>query len=271
MKPTPGLTDLHSHLFPGVDDGARNLEDAREGLLALQGAGVTRLVTTPHFAASIIEDPDRWERVMDRMELAWGLLRELVEAEFPGLEVARGHEVALDKPDMSFEDPRLRLGGTSFALVEWPRFSPPPAAPLALRRIRDAGVRPLIAHVERYQGTLHNLGRVMAWREAGAFTQVNYASLLGHYGPEPRAAGQRLLERGWVDVLASDLHPVPGFELHISDVVDLMERAGASEQMDLMSSVNPGRIMDDEEPLPTAPLILSEGFWERLRNLFRRR
>ena len=271
MSSNTGRTDLHSHLFPGVDDGARNLEDARAGLLALQQAGVNRVVTTPHFAASFTDDILRFDRVMDRMDAAWEALEALARAEFPGMTVARGQEVALDKPDMTFEDSRLRLAGTSFALVEWPRFNPPPAAPLALRRIRDLGVLPLVAHAERYQGAVQNLSRIAAWREAGAYMQVNYGSLVGQYGPEARAAAHRMLERGWVDVLASDLHPVPGFQLYIEPVQQLLEEAGGLEQLELLTVTNPGRILDDQEPLPAAPMILTEGIWERFRRFLRRK
>lgn len=271
MSSHSGRTDLHSHLVPGVDDGARDLEDARAGIQRLHAAGITQIVTTPHFAASYVDDPDRFERVMDRMDAGWAILQRMVAAEFPEISIGRGHEIALDKPDMTFEDERLRLAGTSFALVEWPRFSPPPAAALALQRIRQLGVRPVIAHVERYQGALQTLGRVAAWREAGAFTQVNYGSLVGYYGPEARQVALQLLQRGWVDVLSSDLHPIPGFDVHVEEVADLLDRAGASAQMEILSQVNPGRILADEEPLTAAPLLLTEGFWERFRNFIRRR
>ena len=229
------------------------------------------MVTTPHFAASFTDDILRLDRVMDRMDAAWDQLQALVESEFPDMTVARGQEVALDKPDMTFEDERLRLAGTSFALVEWPRFNPPPASSLALKRLSDTGVRPLVAHVERYHGALQNLGRIESWREAGAFTQVNYGSLVGQYGPEPRAAALRMLERGWVDVLASDLHPVPGFKLYIDQVEELMERAGALDQLELLASTNPGRILNDEEPLSATPMVLTEGIWERFRKFLTRK
>lgn len=266
-----GRVDLHSHLVPGVDDGARTLEDSRAGLRRLLQAGVGALATTPHLAGSVTLDEDRFEAVMEAMDVGWAALADLGAREFPALTLARGHEVALDDPDTRFDDPRIRLGGTSFALVEWPRFNPPPASEAAVQRIRRQGVRPLIAHVERYQGALRDLGRVARWKEAGAFVQVSYGSLFGRYGPEARSVAQRLLERGWVDVLATDLHPLPGAEVYIEDAEEMLQRAGAEEAFHTLSALNPGRILEDQEPLAPPPLILAPGFWQRFKGLIRRR
>ncbi|MEZ4414118.1 MAG: CpsB/CapC family capsule biosynthesis tyrosine phosphatase [Gemmatimonadota bacterium] len=266
-----GRVDLHNHLIPGVDDGARSLEDSRVGIRRLRQAGVTAIITTPHLAGSVTLDPDRFEDLMDRVDAAWAELSRMASDEFPALRLERGHEVALDDPDTRFDDPRVRLAGTSYALVEWPRFNPPPAAELALQRIRTQGIRPLIAHVERYQGAERDLTRVARWKEAGAYVQVSYGSLLGQYGPVARSVAQRLLERGWVDVLATDLHPLPGSNVYLEDAEELLHRADGGEVFQTLSSINPGLILEDREPMPATPLILAPGFWRRFKGLIRRR
>src|SRR5690606_9307410 len=117
-SPEPGpLGDFHSHLVPGVDDGSKVIEESMEALGRMVAAGFGRITTTPHIDASIlVRDPAAAEAYLDRVSQAFETVVELASVRFPGLELRCGHEVRLDDPECDFTDPRLRIGGTSFAL-----------------------------------------------------------------------------------------------------------------------------------------------------------
>jgi protein-tyrosine phosphatase len=237
----------------------------------MREAGVDRIITTPHLLGSLTLDDRAFGLAMERMDRAWEALSGLVEEEFSKLVVHRGHEVMLDVPDVRFDDSRTRLAGTSFALVEWPRLQVPPGTLPVIQRVRDLGVRPIVAHPERYLGIVRDLRLVQEWKRAGARLQINHGSLVGRYGPEAREAAFRLLELGWVDYLASDFHGRPHLTLYMDQAREVFERSEALEQFDRLNRVNPGRILDDDEPLPVDVVTVDQGFWDKIRNLISRR
>ena len=177
------VIDFHNHVMPGVDDGARDLDEARSALNSLVSSGVRTLVATPHVDSSIVLRGDRFESRMAELDAGWASLAELAAASFPGLTLHRGAEMKLDVPDPDFSDPRLRLAGGRFVLVEFPYFTIPPRSTRVIAHIVERDRVPVIAHPERYDGLEADPEIVQEWRAAGAYLQVNGASLVGRYGP----------------------------------------------------------------------------------------
>ncbi len=267
--PPQALGDLHSHLIPGVDDGARTVDDALDGLGRMMAVGVTRVATTPHALGSLTRDPDGFAEWIDHVDTQWEALERAATASYPGLELHRGHEVMLDVPDPDLSDPRLRLGDTAYALIEWPRLQIPPGTVPVLTRLVAAGVKPLIAHPERYAGLDRGLGLVEEWKRVGAGLQCNYGSLLGRYGPAPRTVALRMLERGLVDCLSTDFHGRRHLKLFVREARELFEDVDGEEAWSILSGANPRRILDDEAPLAVPPIDVGTSLWGRVRDLFR--
>lgn len=260
------IVDFHNHVIPGVDDGARDANDAREALAAMQADGVRALVATPHVDASIALREDRLNERMGEVDAGWTGLEGVLQ-DFPDLDVRRGAEVKLDLPDPDLTDPRFRLGASSFVLVEFPYFTVPPRSGRVMAHLRSRGWTPIVAHPERYGGMLSGVDVIEEWRAAGAYLQVNGPSLTGRYGEEPRQAAIRILERGWVDYLSSDYHARgrPGIVGYRETLLAL----GGEEQVTLLMETNPGRMLMNEAPLPVPPLSAKRGLWDRISDAFR--
>lgn len=265
------LADLHNHLVPGVDDGSRTLEDALEGVARLRQAGFTRIATTPHLEGSLTRRPEALEAHMERVDRAWESLRAALGEAHPEVELLRGHEVMLDVPDPDVSDPRIRLAGTHYLLVEWPRLRVPPGTPRVLENLREAGYRPIIAHPERYHGMEAGTALPGEWRETGALLQVNFGSLVGRYGEGPRDRALTLLERGWVDLFSTDFHGRPHLELYVEAVGELLAGVGGEEHFLTLAGVNPHRILSGREPVALEPLEMARSPWGRLKALFQKR
>ncbi len=267
----PGFVDFHSHLMPGVDDGARDTVQALESLRAFAAQGAATCLTTPHFDASLTKSPPAFTARMGQFEIAWAALTAArdtyrVSAGHPTLPtLARGVEVMLDDPDPDLSDPRLRLAGGPFVLVEFPAMQMPPNAQWTISRLRQNGWWPIIGHPERYRNHDSQLTVLARCRGAGALLQVNAGSLLGHHGARARTVAHALLSLGWVDYLASDHHargePATG------RAVALLQLRGAPAQR--LTVENPQRILAGEGPLPVAPLVAKEArsWWARLLRL----
>ncbi len=266
-----GGTDLHSHLVPGVDDGSRTLEEALEGVGRLLLTGVRRIVTTPHLQGSLTHDPGALADRMEEIDEAWDLLSAAARESYPGVSLHRAHEVMLDVPDPDLSDVRLHLHDTAFVLVEWPGLQVPPATVRVLGQLGASGVRPVIAHPERYRGLDRELNLPGEWRRAGALLQVNYGSLVGRYGEAARSRAFMLLERGWVDLFSSDFHGRPRLSPLLVEGREEMEKLGGEEQFELLALVNTRRVFQGEEPLAVPPLEVKMGVLERMRSVFRSR
>jgi protein-tyrosine phosphatase len=226
------------------------VEDALEGIGRMAAAGFRRIVTTPHLQGSLTRDPDALQEALGETDRALADVRARMAERFPGVTLDRGHEVMLDVPNPDFSDPRVRLAGGPFVLVEWPWFQIPPQTTSALQGLRAQGVTPLIAHPERYHGYDASLSHIPRWKAEGAVCQVSYGSLVGSYGPEVRARMLRILRAGWGDCLSTDFHGRPGQALYVREAEAVFREIGGEEAWTLLTSTNPGRIATGEPTLP---------------------
>jgi len=256
---TGGYSDFHNHLVPGVDDGSRSVADALHSVGRMVTAGVLRIITTPHFLASSLGSPLLGD-LMAHHDDRWRSIRDAAREAFPQLDFRRGFEVRLDTPDPDLSDPRTRLGGTRFVLVEWPGFRAPANGPEILGRLVASGWIPVVAHPERYRGLGRGLLSARAWKEAGARLQGNYGSLAGQYGRGPTARIMRMLSEGMLDYLSSDFHGRPEYTFYMGRGVEVLKQWDCDEQLQLLAQENPARLFQGESPHAVPPLRIPEPF-----------
>ena len=257
------MIDLHSHLIPGVDDGSSTLEESRAALQMMRDSGVTSIVTTSHLEGSVTLNPALFAATIEKIDIAWSHLEALALADFPDLTLKRGLEVMLNTPEPDLSDPRLRLAGTSFVLVEFPYMSVPPGSVEVIFKLRMKGWNPVIAHPERYAGVDEGLEIVDEWRRVGGLLQVNAGSVLGRYGAQAKSTAWRLLGRGWVSYISSDYHARGRF--HSADAREKLIEKGGEEQVELLFRRNAERLLKDEMPEDVAPLqSRSRSLWKRM-------
>lgn len=192
-----GMTDWHSHVLPGVDDGIKNLDESLDVLRHFDSHGVSTLWLTPH----IMEDyPNSTEHLKQRFE-------ELQGAWTGNLKLKLASENMLDslfEERLSAND-LLPIGENSdHLLVETSYFSAPIGFDGIIDSIMSAGYFPLLAHPERY--TYMDEKDYLRLREKGVKMQLNYVSLIGGYGETARKKSIWLLKNGYIDVVGSDIH-----------------------------------------------------------------
>ena len=196
------MIDLHTHILPAIDDGARSLAESRELALEAAGQGVTAIAATPHVR-------DDYPTTADEMEAAVSALREHFADEGIAVDILHGAEIDLT---LLWSIPPEDLRRLTYAqngrylLLEFPYRGWPGALDAAVSRLVGLGISPLLAHPERNPEVQDRPERIADLVAAGAFVQLTSGSLLGHFGPSSRAASIRLLELGLVHVLASDSH-----------------------------------------------------------------
>jgi protein-tyrosine phosphatase len=247
------VIDIHSHLLPGVDDGSPSIDATIPVLERFAADGVDVLVLTPHLNASEAErvGPDTYAEVF----------AELVARAPERPVLRRGWEIMLDGPGYDLTAPHLHLAGSTAALVEFPRTGLPRGSTDELARLTRSGVVPIVAHPERYYGCTPEL--VRQWREAGAAIQMDAAMLVGR-GPVAQL-GHAIIAQGLADCIASDNH---GDRRSLGAAKRWLEEMGAVEEASLLTSVNAGRLLAGERPIPVPAIpSLEKSAFGRLREL----
>src|SRR5579862_5277659 len=218
--------------------------------------GVERLVCTPHLKASIAHVVPH-EAYAERFA-------ELVAAAPPKPALSRGFEIMLDVPGADLRASSLALGGSQAVLIEFPHTGVPTGGTEELYRLRQSGIRPVLAHPERYFGCTVDL--VREWRQIGVVMQVDGLALIAG-GPMGRLA-REMLENGLADVLASDNH---GDSRSLAGARQWLTEMGATEQADLLTAVNARRLLADEPVIPVGPVRLHQSLMRRLSSFLRGR
>ena len=195
-----GFVDVHSHVVPSGDDGARSVED---GLALCAGAadhGTRVLFATPHVWPSLPLTRDRERGV----RAAHAELADAAAAH--GLDLRLGWELTPQTSLLAQDPARYRLGDLPAVLMEIPFLGPLALSLRLAEHIEAAGLTPVIAHPERAESVLAEPAAAAGLRERGWLVQVNATSLLGAHGPLEEEAAWTLVEDGVADLVASDGH-----------------------------------------------------------------
>jgi protein-tyrosine phosphatase len=192
--------DVHSHVVPSGDDGAQSLEDGVALCRTASERGTSVLFATPHVWPSLTLTPDREERVREAHE------RVAEEAASFGLDLRLGFELTPSPPLLDDDLGRYRLGELPAVLMELPFHGSLGLAEALAGRIQGSGYVPVIAHPERSEAVVANVGLAAGLRERGWLLQMNATSVLGYHGGAIEVTAWRLLDEGLVDLFGSDGH-----------------------------------------------------------------
>lgn len=263
------MIDLHNHLLPGIDDGARKLEETLEFLRIAARDGIRTITATPHMKQGVYDNTR--QDILDRVNL----VREAQKGdEAEAITLLPGAEVyfTADLKDRAREGNLMTVGdGGRYLLLELPYQQIPLRVDDTIFQLRLLGITPLMAHPERVAYYVEDIERVAASVRLGALTQVTGASITGRFGAKVRDFSLRLLERNLVHVLASDSHDVryrpPVLSEAVKAAAEVVGEAAARRMVeDNPRAILEGREIDTTEPVPLRP---RRGLTARLRALWR--
>jgi protein-tyrosine phosphatase len=195
-----GFVDVHSHVVPSGDDGARSLEAGLALCLEAARHGTRVLYGTPHVWPSLPLTPEREVAV----RRAHGEMAPALAAH--GLQLELGWELTPTERLLEEDPVRYRLGTLPAVLMEVPFHGSLALAERLGEHVAASGLTPIVAHPERAEHVREKLGCVAGFRERGWLVQVNATSLLGAHGLEQEEVAWRLVRGGLADLVASDGH-----------------------------------------------------------------
>lgn len=212
------ILDLHTHLLPGVDDGAQTMEDSLNMLRNAHASNVAAVVATPHCNV-----PPQWTNYncAQFREKFLELRRRAKEADIP-VQIIAGAEVRVteDLPMLLEQGKVLTINDGKYVLTEFLPWASADYCQEHLDMILALGYIPLVAHPERYMTVCRTPALVGQWLEMGCHVQLTAGSILGKFGTEVKKTSEYLLRNDMVACVASDAHGVKRRTNFLMDAYD---------------------------------------------------
>lgn len=196
------MMDMHCHILPGVDDGARDLQEALEMARIAVADGIRTIVATPHVFDH--ELAGAGQRIRQWTEAFQGALEEAGIA----LRVIPGAEIRISPslPQWAAKGELPLIGDSQYALVELAFNDFPSYLGKVFFELKLAGITPIIAHPERNRGFAEDPNRLLPYLRQGALTQINGGSLRGHFGETAQETALIMIQNHMAHMVGSDAH-----------------------------------------------------------------
>lgn len=191
--------DMHSHVLPGIDDGAQNVEESVFLVKRMIEVGITKIIATPHVMI------DFYRNTPETINAALNLLQDELKAQGIDITVEAGAEHYFDE---TFE-PRIDQGklmsfNNNYVLYEYSFINEPPNWFEAMQKMLAGGYKPILAHPERYPYlSTDTMSMMRGW---GCNMQMNTISLTGYYGKDTKRRAEEMVDLHLVDFISSDMH-----------------------------------------------------------------
>lgn len=215
------IIDVHCHIIPGVDDGAKSYEQAYAMLDIAYEQGISDIIATPHHM------PDGKNASPEIIAARVAKLQEYVDTQQYDMRIYTGNEIYYhgEAADMLEEGKICTLAATNYVLVE---FSPMDDARYirnSLAELQNMGYQPIIAHVERYMSLVKPpFDRIQELRDMGILIQVNAGSITGFFGKHSKETAEKLLKKELVDFIGTDAHSDGGRAPRIAECAEILNK-----------------------------------------------
>jgi len=199
-----GFVDIHNHILPGIDDGAKTVEESLGLIKAYEELGIRHFIATPHILPALY--PNTAETIHNAHEKLMG---ELLERRLTDVSVVPSAEHMIDDTfeDLLSQDGVLPLKG-GYLLVEMSYLQPALNFDEAIIQITKKGLTPVLAHPERYMYLHQTPEKYMEYKQKGILFQLNMLSLGPYYGKDVQKKAHQLLEAGMIDFIGTDTHSI---------------------------------------------------------------
>jgi protein-tyrosine phosphatase len=242
------MIDIHAHILPGVDDGAKNWDQTLQMARLAVEDGITVMVATPHLYQGRSVDPHRLNSREIILERVAQMKDKLHEEKIP-LEILPGCDFPLSFESLKFLDDGRALtinDANRYLLLELPDTSLPPAMEEICFQLQSKGITPIITHPERHmiiQEMPYKLKRLI---DLGCLIQMTGNSLTGWFGRRVKKISRQFVKLGYVHLLATDTHDPKRRPPVLSQAVAELSRLIGKNRAQAMVNDIPQKIIDGE-------------------------
>lgn len=239
------MIDIHTHILPGLDDGAQDMESSLLMAEIAAESGVTAIVATPHSNLTGYY-ANYWD---DGLRGAVADLQDALRASGVGISLFPGMEIfgTPDVPELLEAGELIPLAGSRYPLIEFPFQDYARQATQVLSEVIAMGFRPVVAHPERYRYTQEFPPLLNQWVDMGCLLQVNKGSLMGRFGRGAELLSLSLLDRGFASFVASDAHSPAVRTTWLMDVKNFLSEEYSEDLAQRLLEDNPRRLLENAE------------------------
>lgn len=207
--------DMHSHLIPGIDDGAKTIEDSLELIRGMRALGFKKIITSPHIMSG------GYDNTPEIILAGRDKVREAIKAQNIDVEFDAWAEYYLDETILpKIQAKKLLTMGDNYVLVELSYLIKSSNVSSYFYPLITNGYKIVLAHPERYPYYhSESLEEYFNLKDHGVFFQLNIASLTGTYGQAARRIGEKLIDNNLIDFVSTDLHN----ERHLNYIRDAVK------------------------------------------------
>lgn len=233
------MIDFHSHILPGIDDGAKNLEQSIAMVNEAKKVGFTKIISTSHYMENYYECNEK-----DRRQLL-----KKVQENVQGIELILGNEIYITDNMIELLQNRQAssINGTKYVLFEFPLIATRPMNDKeVIYRLVENGYVPIIAHPERYPFIQENPDYLFELEEMGALFQSNYGSIIGMYGLKAKKTLKILLKNNLVSFFGSDVHRPEQVYNKMPKIIKKLKKIISNEEFEEFTEINPEKVLKNE-------------------------
>lgn len=237
------MIDIHTHLIPNVDDGAKNVEITFNALEEAEKAGFTDIILTSHYMTDYYETPK------DELVFWRENLQKILESKNKKIKLHSGMEIYISDQidELMKQEKLLTLANSRYILMELPMNTTINYLDHVIYFLETVGLKLIIAHPERYKSVQENPELVEEYIQKGCLMQCNYGSILGNYGKQAKNTMKHLLKRNLVHFVATDCHKSGGIYLEVPKAVKKIEKIIGSEKTYQITTTNQQKILNNEQ------------------------
>jgi protein-tyrosine phosphatase len=241
------MIDIHCHVLPEVDDGAKSWDMAVEMCAMAWQDGIEHIVATPHANDEYFYDRSYYEELLQK-------LREQTSGK-PALSLGCDFHFSFENVQEALTTAgKFTIGNTPYLLVEFNDFSLPPAIDENLARLINIGLKPIITHPERNPMLQRTPERVLDWVRGGCAVQVTANSLTGRWGRKADDTARWLFDHEAVHIVATDAHGIASRPPILSEAQTMVKQFAGELVADALVTLNPSAVISGEA-LPYFPKI----------------
>ena len=240
------ITDIHCHILPGIDDGSPDLDETVGMLYLAAASGVKKIVATPH---SYIDKGD-YLSFREKIDNAFSIVCDVIKQEKIPVELVLGMELLItgDLEDRLYSKNYITINDTNNILIEFSFMESFEYMENAIQAVLAEGLKPVIAHPERYVEIQGDPERVRSWLDMGCKLQLNKGSFIGYFGEESKKSAVYLLKNGFAQFIASDAHSSKSRTPYLRNIEDFLNNYFGNDYSEILLKRNPEALLYGGQP-----------------------